>query len=38
MLVIACNTATAGIKTPQEQLTIPVIGVIEPGARINYDY
>ena len=34
MLVIACNTATAvALKTLQEQLTIPVIGVIEPGAR-----
>lgn len=34
MLVIACNTATAVALEPlQEQLKIPVIGVIEPGAR-----
>ncbi|MFQ3542576.1 glutamate racemase [Halobacillus rhizosphaerae] len=34
MLVIACNTATAYTLTElQEQLSIPVIGVIEPGAR-----
>ncbi|WP_152654781.1 glutamate racemase [Oceanobacillus sp. CFH 90083] len=34
MLVIACNTATAfTIKELQENLDIPVIGVIKPGAR-----
>lgn len=34
MLVIACNTATAFTLTElQENLTIPVIGVIQPGAR-----
>ncbi|MEI6791349.1 MAG: glutamate racemase, partial [Myxococcaceae bacterium] len=32
LLVIACNTATAhALKTLQECLPIPVIGVIEPG-------
>ncbi|HLR40139.1 MAG TPA: glutamate racemase [Virgibacillus sp.] len=34
MLVIACNTATAFALTElQEELDIPVIGVIQPGAR-----
>lgn len=34
MLVIACNTATAVALEPlQQMLSIPVIGVIEPGAR-----
>ncbi len=34
MLVIACNTATAGaLEDLQKTLSIPVIGVIEPGAR-----
>ncbi|WP_067844313.1 glutamate racemase [Amphibacillus sediminis] len=34
MLVIACNTATAyTLERLQQQLEIPVIGVIEPGAR-----
>ncbi|PKI12527.1 glutamate racemase [Staphylococcus shinii] len=34
MLVIACNTATAvALKHLQNILPIPVIGVIEPGAR-----
>lgn len=34
MLVIACNTATAfALEELQEKLTIPVIGVIQPGAR-----
>lgn len=34
MLVVACNTATAYTLTElQEELDIPVIGVIEPGAR-----
>ncbi|MFS0672978.1 glutamate racemase [Ornithinibacillus sp. 179-J 7C1 HS] len=34
MLVIACNTATAyTLNELQNQLTIPVVGVIQPGAR-----
>ncbi|MBV9495319.1 MAG: glutamate racemase [Acidobacteria bacterium] len=34
MLVVACNTATsAALPTLQEQLRIPVIGVVEPGAQ-----
>ncbi|MDY0405423.1 glutamate racemase [Virgibacillus sp. 179-BFC.A HS] len=34
MLVIACNTATAfTLQELQKQLPIPVIGVIQPGAR-----
>ena len=34
MLVVACNTATAAaLPALQEMLSIPVIGVIEPGAR-----
>ncbi|MGH9424673.1 MAG: glutamate racemase [Thermoanaerobaculia bacterium] len=34
MLVVACNTATAAaLPALQAQLTIPVIGVVEPGAR-----
>lgn len=34
MLVIACNTATAvALDDLQRKLTIPVIGVIHPGAR-----
>lgn len=34
MLVIACNTASAvALKPLQEQLNIPVIGVIQPGAE-----
>ncbi|MFD2628762.1 glutamate racemase [Oceanobacillus kapialis] len=34
MLVVACNTATAfTLKELQEKLDIPVIGVIQPGAR-----
>lgn len=33
-LVIACNTATAAaLPTLQNELSVPVIGVIEPGAR-----
>jgi glutamate racemase len=33
-LVVACNTATAhALPVLRESLTIPVIGVIEPGAR-----
>ncbi|RYG74849.1 glutamate racemase [Lentibacillus lipolyticus] len=34
MLIIACNTATAfTLHELKEKLSIPVIGVIEPGAR-----
>jgi glutamate racemase len=34
MLVVACNTATAAaLPTLQQQLRVPVIGVVEPGAR-----
>ena len=34
MLVVACNTATAAaLPILQAQLTIPVVGVVEPGAR-----
>ena len=34
LLVIACNTATAAaLHTLQRALPVPVIGVIEPGAR-----
>lgn len=34
MLVVACNTATAfTLKELQQSLDIPVVGVIQPGAR-----
>jgi glutamate racemase len=34
MLVVACNTATAAaLPVLTEKLSIPVIGVVEPGAR-----
>lgn len=34
LLVVACNTATAvALETLQAELPIPVVGVIEPGAR-----
>ena len=34
MLVVACNTATAAaLPALKESLSIPVIGVVEPGAR-----
>lgn len=34
LLVVACNTASAfALPTLRESLSIPVIGVIEPGAR-----
>lgn len=34
LVVIACNTGTAaGLKAAQERFDVPVIGVIEPGAR-----
>jgi glutamate racemase len=34
LLVVACNTSTAvALKSLQENLSVPVVGVIEPGAR-----
>ncbi len=34
MLVIACNTGTAaGLRAAQRAFDVPVIGVVEPGAR-----
>ena len=34
MIVVACNSSTAaGLHHYQQQLDIPVVGVIEPGAR-----
>lgn len=34
LVVIACNTATAaGLDVLQRTMRVPVIGVIEPGAR-----
>lgn len=34
MIVIACNTATAaGLSAAQREFNIPIIGVVEPGAR-----
>ncbi|NTU89851.1 MAG: glutamate racemase [Actinobacteria bacterium] len=34
LMVIACNTATAaGLEVAQREFDVPVIGVIEPGAR-----
>ncbi len=34
-IVIACNTASAfALKTIQNELSIPVIGVVKPGAKI----
>lgn len=34
MIVIACNTATAaGLQAAQQKFDIPIIGVVEPGAR-----
>lgn len=39
MLVIACNTATAfTLKDLNEKLDIPVIGVIQPGARAAINF
>lgn len=38
MLVVACNTATAAaLPVLQQTLEIPVIGVVEPGARAAVD-
>ena len=35
VLVVACNTASAvAIETLQSELTVPVIGVVEPTARL----
>ncbi len=34
MVIVACNTASSlSLQTLQEKFTIPVVGVIEPGAR-----
>lgn len=34
-IVIACNTASAyALETIKKELDIPIIGVIEPGARV----
>ncbi len=34
LIVIACNTATAaGLELAQREFSVPVVGVIEPGAR-----
>ena len=34
LLVIACNTATAaGLAHAQQTFSVPVVGVVEPGAR-----
>ena len=34
LIVIACNTATAaGLAMAQQDFDVPVIGVVEPGAR-----
>ena len=34
LIVIACNTATAaGLELAQQRFDVPVIGVVEPGAR-----
>lgn len=34
LIVIACNTATAaGLEQAQREFSVPVIGVVEPGAR-----
>ena len=38
MLIIACNTATAAVlEEMREKLPIPVLGVIQPGARAAID-
>ena len=37
-IVVACNTATAhALPTLKEELELPVIGVVEPGARAAVD-
>ncbi len=34
-IVVACNTASAyALDTIQQELTIPIIGVVKPGARV----
>jgi len=39
MIVVACNTASAvALKMLRNALDVPVIGVIEPGARAAVDY
>ncbi|WP_350342609.1 glutamate racemase [Proteinivorax tanatarense] len=38
MMIVACNTATAvGLNYYQQKLSIPIIGVIEPGAQAAVD-
>lgn len=38
-MIIACNTATAaGLKQAQKKLSIPVVGVIDPGARTAINF
>jgi glutamate racemase len=38
VLVVACNTATAhALATLREHMPVPVIGVVEPGARAAVD-
>lgn len=38
LLVVACNTASAyGLEALRERLPLPVVGVIEPGARSAAD-
>lgn len=34
LVVVACNTATAaGLKAAQREFDVPIVGVVEPGAR-----
>lgn len=34
LIIIACNTATAaGLRAAQQRFPVPIIGVVEPGAR-----
>lgn len=34
LIIIACNTATAaGLQAAQQRFPVPIIGVVEPGAR-----
>ena len=38
LVVVACNTSTAiALGELRDQLTVPVIGVIEPGVRARYE-
>lgn len=39
LMVVACNTATAhALDALRDVLPVPVVGVIEPGARVAADY